>query len=64
MRRLMKIKFPVTLWTVRLVSRSYVRSEVFRENLIFSPLFAYSPTPRAIKDTLRPPNSEYNLHPM
>ena len=51
----------VTLWVVCPVSRPYVRSEVFKENLIFSPLSAYSPTPRAIKSSLRPLNSDYNL---
>ena len=35
---------------------------VFRENLIFNPLSAYSPTPKANKDFLGPPNTDYNLH--
>ena len=49
--------------------RPYVRSQyrtsaqtVFRENLIFSPLSAYSPTPKANKGFLGPPNIDYNLH--
>jgi hypothetical protein len=37
---------------------------VFRENLIFSPLSAYSPTPRATRNTLKPLNLVYNLHSM
>ena len=35
---------------------------VFRENLIFSPLSAYSPTPKANKGFLGLPNTDYNLH--
>jgi hypothetical protein len=34
----------------------------FRENFIFSPLSAYSPTPKANKGFLGPPNIDYNLH--
>jgi hypothetical protein len=34
----------------------------FGENLIFSPLSAYSPTPKANKGPLRPPNTDRNLH--
>ena len=52
-------------------NRSYVRSRyrtpalrVFRENLIFSPLFAYSSTPRATRNILKPPNLVYKLHTM
>jgi hypothetical protein len=33
----------------------------FRENLIFSPLFAYSPTPKANKGFLEPPNTDRNV---
>ena len=47
----------------------YVRSRyrisalrVFKENLIFSPLFAYSPTPKANKGFLGPLNTDYNLY--
>ena len=47
----------------------YVRSQyhtsalkVFRENLIFSPLSAYSLTPKANKGFLGPPNIDCNLH--
>jgi hypothetical protein len=49
--------------------RPYIQSlyhmsamRVFKENLIFSPLSAYSPTPRAIRNTLKPFNRDYNLH--
>ena len=35
---------------------------VFWENLIFSPLSAYSLTPKANKGFLGPPNTDYNLH--
>ena len=35
---------------------------VFGENLIFSPLFAYSPTSKANKGFLGPLNTYYNLH--
>jgi hypothetical protein len=35
---------------------------VFRKNLIFSPLFAYSSTPRATRNTLKPYSLVYNLH--
>jgi hypothetical protein len=34
----------------------------FRENLIFSSLSIYSPTPKANKGFLRLPNSDRNLH--
>jgi hypothetical protein len=34
----------------------------FRENLIFSPLSAYSLTPKANKGFLGPPNIDQNLH--
>jgi hypothetical protein len=37
---------------------------VLRENLIFSPLFAYSLTPRVTRNTLKPPSLDYNLHTM
>jgi hypothetical protein len=37
---------------------------VLRENLIFSPLPAYSLTPRAIRNTLMPPSLVYNFHAM
>jgi hypothetical protein len=47
----------------------YVRSRysmsalrVFKGNLIFSPLFTYSPTHRATRNTLKPPSLVYNLH--
>jgi hypothetical protein len=50
---------------------SYVRSldrtsvmMFFRENLIFSPLSAYSLTPKANTDSLGPPNTDQNLHAM
>jgi hypothetical protein len=59
---MVKMEFPRHTLAVRPVSRPYVRFKVLRENLIFSPLSAYSSTPRAIKDSQRPPNSEYNLH--
>ena len=35
---------------------------VFRENLIFSLLSTYSPTPKANKGFLGPLNTDYNLH--
>jgi hypothetical protein len=35
---------------------------VLRENLIFSPLSAYSSTPRATRNTLKPPSLDYNLY--
>ena len=35
---------------------------IFKENLIFSPLSTYSPTPKANKGFLRPPNTNQNLH--
>ena len=35
---------------------------VFGENLIFSPLFAYSPTPKVTRNTLKPPNLIHNLY--
>ena len=35
---------------------------VYRKNLIFSPLFAYSPTPKANKGFLGSPNTNQNLH--
>ena len=35
---------------------------VFRENLIFSPLSAYSSTPKANKGFLSSFNTDYNLH--
>jgi hypothetical protein len=48
--------------------RSYIRSRyrtsalwVFKENFIFSPLSAYSPIPRATRNTLKPPSLVYNL---
>jgi hypothetical protein len=48
---------------------SYVRSRyhtsvvwVLRENLIFSPLSAYSPTLKATKSNLKPSNPICNLH--
>ena len=48
---------------------SYVRSQyctsamwVFRENFIFSLLSAYSPTPRAIRNTLKFSTLVCNLH--
>ena len=47
----------------------YVRSRyrtsalrIFKENLIFSPLFIYSPTSKANKGFLGPHNTDYNLH--
>jgi hypothetical protein len=49
----------------------YVRSQyctsalrVFRENLIFFSLSTYSPTSRATRNTIKPPNRAYNLHAM
>jgi hypothetical protein len=49
--------------------RPYVRSRectfvpmFFKDNLIFSSLSAYSPTLKANKGYLRPPNSDQNLH--
>jgi hypothetical protein len=51
--------------------RPYIRSRyrtsamwVFKENLVFSPLSAYSPIPRATRNTLKPPSLDYNLHAM
>jgi hypothetical protein len=51
--------------------RLYVRSRyrtsamwVLKENLIFSPLSAYSPIPRVTRNTLKPPNLVYNLYAM
>jgi hypothetical protein len=35
---------------------------VLRKNLIFSPLSTYTPIPRAIRNTLKPPSLVYNLH--
>jgi hypothetical protein len=35
---------------------------VFRENLIFSLLSSYSPTPRATRNTLKPSSLVYNLY--
>jgi hypothetical protein len=37
---------------------------VLRENLIFSPLSAYSPTPRATRNILKLSSLVYNLHAM
>jgi DNA-binding transcriptional regulator/RsmH inhibitor MraZ len=71
MGQLIKIEFPCHTLTVRLGSGSYVHCDTkgrtstptsFRENLIFSSLFTYSPTPKANKGYLRPPNSNRNLH--
>jgi hypothetical protein len=68
---LMKIKFYVTLWTIHLSLGSYVHCDTlghtfalasFRKNLIFSQLFAYFSTLKAIIDSIRPPNSDRNLH--
>jgi hypothetical protein len=49
--------------------KSYVRYNIvrplcgfFRENLIFSLLSAYSPTPRATRNTLKPSSLANNLH--
>jgi hypothetical protein len=49
--------------------RSYVQSRdrtstltFFKENLIFSSLSAYFPTPKANTDSLSPPNSNRNLY--
>jgi hypothetical protein len=49
----------------------YVKSQyrtfalrVFRENLIFSLLSAYSLTHRVTRNTLKPPNLDYNLYTM
>ena len=59
------------LETVRPLRRDgpYVRSRyhtsalrTFRENLIFSPLSAYSPIPEANKGFLGRPNIDYKLH--
>jgi hypothetical protein len=46
------------LEAVHPVTRLYVHSDVFQGEPIFSLLFAYSPTPKAITDSLRPPNSD------
>jgi hypothetical protein len=47
----------------------YVRSRyrksamrVFRENLIFALLSAYSPISKATRNTIKPPSLDYNLH--
>jgi hypothetical protein len=37
---------------------------VLGENLIFSPLFAYSSTPRATRNTLKPSSLVNSLHAM
>jgi hypothetical protein len=37
---------------------------VFGENLIFSPLSTYSPTPRVTRNNLKPSSLDYNLHAM
>jgi hypothetical protein len=51
--------------------KSYVRHNTvrplcgfLRENLIFSPLSAYSPTPKATRNTLKPSSLVNNLHAM
>ena len=69
--RLVKIGFPCHTLAVcpPCYDEPYVWSRyrtsalmVFKENLIFSPLSAYSPTPKANKGFLGPPNIDYNLH--
>jgi hypothetical protein len=76
--RLVKIGLPYHTLAVRPCSSLYVhcvtigpyfRSQdctsaptSLRENLIFSPLSAYSPTSRANKGFLGPPNTYQNLH--
>jgi hypothetical protein len=40
----------------------YGFSHFLSENLIFSPLFAYSTIPGATRNTLKPPSLVYNLH--
>jgi hypothetical protein len=76
MGRLVKIGFPCHTLTVRLGLRPYLHGIMmghtsghdtihplfFRENLIFSLLFAYSPIPRATRNTLKPPNLDHILH--
>jgi hypothetical protein len=73
MGRLVKKGFPCNTLAVRPGSLChdgpYIRSQdytsaptSFRENLIFSPLSAYSPTPKANTNSVRPPNTDRNLH--
>jgi hypothetical protein len=72
-----KIGFPCHTLTVHLRSGLYVHHVttgrtsskyhmsvmwVLRENFIFSPLSAYSSTPRASGNTLKPLSVVYNLH--
>ena len=74
---LVKIRFPYHTLAIRLGQAVrplchdglYIRSQyrtfalrIFRENLIFSLLSAYSTTPMANKGFLGPPNTDYNLH--
>jgi hypothetical protein len=68
---LVKIWFPYNTLAVRPLSHygPYVRlgdrtsaPTSFRENLIFSSLFAYSLTPKANTNSLGSPNTYQNLH--
>jgi hypothetical protein len=68
---LVKIGFPYHTVTIRLGLGVYVRRVmtsrmsavwVLGENLIFSPLFAYSSTPKATRNNLKPFSPVYNLH--
>ena len=67
MEWLVKIGFPYNTLAIRQQrhNRPYIRSQdrtstltSFMENLIFSPLSAYSPTLKANTDSIMPPNSE------
>ena len=60
MRRLVKIGFFCHTLIWARCSMSALR--VFRENLIFSPLSAYSLTLKANKGFLRPYNIDYNIY--
>ena len=71
MGRLVKIGFSYHTLTIHLSLGLYVRrvmtgctsaARVFMESLIFSLLFAYSPTPRATRNTLKLLNLVHNLH--
>jgi hypothetical protein len=52
----------VLQWAVRQARYCMSAMWVLKDNLIFSPLSAYSPTHKAIKNTLKPPSLVYNLY--
>jgi hypothetical protein len=75
MRHLVKIGFPCHTVSVRPGLGVYVRHVttswsqhrmsvvwVLGENLIFFPLSAYSPTPKATRNNLKPSSPVCNLH--